>query len=136
MRRRGYRRFSEALRTAGPSSPTSPACPTSHPASDISGATRWLGSAAAVAGVEEAREPEAGQSARIVPASSATHDRDINAAVNVLNEARMVAAGQAETVNDRRAQVRPGPVPAPRSEAVTHPNGACSTRSVEGILAL
>ena len=32
-----------------------------------------------------------------------THDRDINAAINVL------AAGQAESRNDRGAQVRPGP---------------------------
>jgi putative transposase len=56
----------------------------------------------------------------------AAHDRDVNAAVNIK------AAGQAD-VNDRGARVRPGPVPAPRGEAVTHPNVACSTRSVEGI---
>ncbi|MDG4764244.1 transposase [Solwaraspora sp. WMMD406] len=55
------------------------------------------------------------------------HDRDINAAINIK------AAGQAD-FNDRRARVRPGLVPAPRSEAVTHPDAACSTRSVEGIL--
>jgi putative transposase len=53
------------------------------------------------------------------------HDRDINAAINIK------AAGQAD-FNDRRAQVRPGLVPAPRSETVTHPDAACSTRSVEG----
>ncbi|MFC8851428.1 MULTISPECIES: RNA-guided endonuclease InsQ/TnpB family protein [unclassified Micromonospora] len=57
------------------------------------------------------------------------HDRDVNAAKNVK------AAGQAD-FNDRGAQVRPGSVPAPRSEAVTHPDAACSTRSVEGILVL
>ncbi|MEV5822466.1 transposase [Micromonospora harpali] len=57
------------------------------------------------------------------------HDRDVNAAKNVK------AAGQAD-FNDRGAQVRPGFVPAPRSEAVTHPDAACSTRSVEGILVL
>ena len=57
----------------------------------------------------------------------AAHDRDINAAKNVL------AAGQADNGNDRGAQVRPGLVPAPRGEAVTHPDAACSTRSVEGI---
>ncbi|MFG1885889.1 RNA-guided endonuclease InsQ/TnpB family protein [Micromonospora sp. NPDC049102] len=57
----------------------------------------------------------------------AAHDRDVNAAINVL------AAGQAESRNDRGAQVRPGLVPAPRGEAVTHPDAACSTRSVEGI---
>jgi putative transposase len=54
------------------------------------------------------------------------HDRDVNAAKNVK------AAGQAD-FNDRGAQVRPGLVPAPRGEAVTHPDAACSTRSVEGI---
>lgn len=60
----------------------------------------------------------------------AAHDRDVNAAINVL------AAGQAESRNDRGAQVRPGLVPAPRGEAVTHPDAACSTRSVEGISVL
>ncbi|WP_203685237.1 RNA-guided endonuclease InsQ/TnpB family protein [Actinoplanes siamensis] len=58
-----------------------------------------------------------------------THDRDINAARNIR------AAGQAD-LNDRGAQVRPGLVPAPRSEAVTHPDAACSTRSVKGISVL
>ena len=60
----------------------------------------------------------------------ATHDRDLNAAINVL------AAGQADNSNDRGAQVRPGLVPAPRGEAVTHPDAARSTRSVEGISVL
>ncbi len=60
----------------------------------------------------------------------AAHDRDVNAAINVL------AAGQADNSNDRGAQVRPGLVPAPRGEAVTHPDAACSTRSVEGISVL
>jgi putative transposase len=54
------------------------------------------------------------------------HDRDVNAARNVL------AAGQADNSNDRGARVRPARVPAPRSEAVTHPDAARSTRSVEG----
>ncbi|MGW4946778.1 RNA-guided endonuclease InsQ/TnpB family protein, partial [Actinoplanes sp. NPDC004185] len=58
------------------------------------------------------------------------HDRDVNAAQNVL------AAGQADNGNDRGAQVRPGLVPAPRGEAVTHPDVACYTRSVEGISVL
>nr|WP_239542655.1 transposase [Micromonospora terminaliae] len=60
----------------------------------------------------------------------AAHDRDANAAINVL------AAGQAESRNDRGAQVRPGLLPAPRGEAVTHPDAARSTRSMEGISAL
>ncbi|MEU8661002.1 RNA-guided endonuclease InsQ/TnpB family protein [Actinoplanes philippinensis] len=60
----------------------------------------------------------------------AVHDRDVNAAKNVL------AAGQADNSNDRGAQVRPEYVPAPRGEAVTHPDAACSTRSVEGISVL
>jgi len=58
----------------------------------------------------------------------AVHDRDLNAAKNIK------AAGQAD-FNDRGAQIRPGPVPAPRDEAVTHPDAAYSTRSVEGISA-
>jgi hypothetical protein len=57
------------------------------------------------------------------------HDRDVNAAKNVK------AAGQVD-FNDRGARVRPGLVPAPRGEAVTHPDAACSTRSVEGISVL
>lgn len=50
-----------------------------------------------------------------------THDRDINAALNIKTEGRKVAAGRAETVNGRGAQVRPVLVPAPRDEAATHP---------------
>lgn len=57
------------------------------------------------------------------------HDRDVNAARNIR------AAGQAD-LNDRGAQVRPGLIPAPRGEAVTHPNAACSTRRMEGISVL
>ncbi|MBM7494707.1 putative transposase [Micromonospora luteifusca] len=59
----------------------------------------------------------------------AAHDRDVNAAKNVK------AAGQAD-FNDRGAQIRPASVLAPRREAVTHPDAACSTRSVEGISVL
>ncbi|SIR91568.1 putative transposase [Micromonospora avicenniae] len=57
------------------------------------------------------------------------HDRDVNAARNVR------AAGQAD-LNDRGARVRPPAMVAPRGEAVTHPDAACSTRSVEGISVL
>jgi putative transposase len=54
------------------------------------------------------------------------HDRDVNAAKNIL------AAGRADRLNDRGAQVRPPAMVAPRDEAVIHPDAACSTRSVEG----
>jgi putative transposase len=60
------------------------------------------------------------------PCGSA-HDRDVNAAMNVL------AAGRAESLNDRGAHVRPARVPAARNEAVIHPGTACSARSTEGI---
>ncbi|WP_433319410.1 RNA-guided endonuclease InsQ/TnpB family protein [Micromonospora chersina] len=60
----------------------------------------------------------------------AAHDRDVNAATNVL------AAGRAESPNACGAQVRPAPVPAQRREAGIHPDAACSTRSVEGTFAL
>ncbi|MER6593196.1 transposase [Micromonospora purpureochromogenes] len=58
----------------------------------------------------------------------AVHDRDVNAATNVL------AAGRAESLNACGAQVRPAPVPAPRREAGIRPHAApCSTRSTEAI---
>jgi putative transposase len=63
------------------------------------------------------------------PCGSA-HDRDVNAAMNVL------AAGRAESLNDRGARIRPPAMVAPRDEAVIHPDAACSTRSVEGISVL
>jgi putative transposase len=59
-----------------------------------------------------------------------THDRDVNAAMNVL------AAGRTESLNACRARVRPALVPAPREEAGIRPDAACSTRSVEGISVL
>ncbi|MEV4545052.1 RNA-guided endonuclease InsQ/TnpB family protein [Micromonospora echinaurantiaca] len=55
------------------------------------------------------------------------HDRDVNAAINVL------AAGRAESLNACGAQVRPAPLPAPRREAGIHPNVARTARSVQGI---
>lgn len=60
----------------------------------------------------------------------AVHDRDVNAARNIR------AAGRAD-LNDRRAQVRPASVPAPRSEAVTHRGAARVPRvSAVGIAVL
>jgi putative transposase len=56
----------------------------------------------------------------------AVHDRDVNAAKNVL------AAGRADNSNDRGAQIRPPAMVAPRREAVIHPDATRSTRSVEG----
>ncbi|MEU4714648.1 transposase [Micromonospora purpureochromogenes] len=55
------------------------------------------------------------------------HDRDVNAARNIL------AAGRAESLNACGAQVRPAPLPAPRREAGIRPDAVRSTRSVEGI---
>ncbi|MBQ0894626.1 transposase, partial [Micromonospora sp. U56] len=57
----------------------------------------------------------------------AAHDRDVNAARNIL------AAGRAESLNACGAQVRPAPLPAPRREAGIRPDAVRSTRSVEGI---
>ncbi|MFG2056078.1 RNA-guided endonuclease InsQ/TnpB family protein [Micromonospora sp. NPDC048930] len=60
----------------------------------------------------------------------AVHDRDLNAAINIL------AQGRWERLNACGAQVRPAPVPAPRREAGIHPGATRSTRSAEGITAL
>jgi putative transposase len=53
-----------------------------------------------------------------------THDRDVNAARNILVEGRKVAAGLAETVNARGGGVRLGLVPAAACEARTHQGAA------------
>ena len=47
------------------------------------------------------------------------HDRDLNAARNVLAEGRRIAAGLAEIENACGAGVSPGPVPAVGDEAGT-----------------
>jgi putative transposase len=51
-------------------------------------------------------------------ACGTVHDRDVNAAKNVL------ALGRRESLNACGAQVRPGPVPAQRGEAGTHRSAA------------
>ncbi|PWU51006.1 transposase [Micromonospora globispora] len=61
----------------------------------------------------------------------AVHDRDVNAAINVLTQGRW------DNSNACGAQVRPAPLPAPRREAGIHPGVAGSpARSAEGISAL
>ena len=59
-----------------------------------------------------------------------THDRDRNAALNVLIEGRKVAAGLAETVNACGADVRPVPVPAVGSETGTHRSAGTGTEGI------
>jgi putative transposase len=53
-----------------------------------------------------------------------THDRDVNAARNILVEGRKVAAGLAETVNARGGGLRPGLVLAVACETRTHQGAA------------
>lgn len=60
-------------------------------------------------------------------ACGAHHDRDVNAARNILTLGKKVAAGRAETLNACGAQVRPGAIPAPRNETGTHPGGRTLT---------
>jgi putative transposase len=61
-----------------------------------------------------------------------THDRDVNAARNIRAEGqRIVAAGHADTENACGAQVRPVLLPAPRSEAGTHPKQPPGSRRWE-----
>lgn len=58
------------------------------------------------------------------------HDRDVNAAKNVLKLGQ-VAAGRAETLNACGAQVRPGAIPAQRREAGTHRSDRAQPRPAQ-----
>jgi putative transposase len=57
-------------------------------------------------------------------ACGARHDRDVNAARNILFEGRKVAAGQADTLNACGGTVRPGPAPARPRETGTRRSAA------------
>lgn len=91
---------------------------------------RWFPSTRMCSVCGSVSEPKALQVRSWTCCCGASHDRDLNAAVNIL------AAGRAESLNACGAQVRPASVPAPRREAGTHLGAARSTRSVEGIPAL
>jgi putative transposase len=87
--------------------------------------SRWFPSSrlCSVCGVNSGKKPLAVRSWTCLECG-VTHDRDLNAARNILVEGRMVAAGLAETQNARGGGVRLGLVPAAACEARTHQGAA------------
>jgi putative transposase len=76
-----------------------------------------------VCGVNSGKKPLAVRS-WTCPQCGIGHDRDLNAARNILVEGRMVAAGLAETLNARGGGIRGGLVPAAACEGRTHQGAA------------
>jgi putative transposase len=87
--------------------------------------SRWFPSSrlCSVCGVNSGKKPLAVRSWTCTECGI-THDRDLNAARNILVEGRMVAAGLAETQNARGGGIRLGLVPAAACEARTHQGAA------------
>lgn len=63
-------------------------------------------------------------SSQLCSVCGVTHDRDVNAARNILVEGRKVTAGLAETLTACGGDVRPGSGPADPDEAGTHQSAA------------
>ena len=87
--------------------------------------SRWFPSSrlCSVCGFNSGKKPLAVRSWTCT-ACGITHDRDLNAARNILVEGRMVAAGLAETLNARGGGIRLGLVPAAACETRTHQGAA------------
>jgi putative transposase len=91
----------------------------------VAGVSGWFPSSrlCSVCGVNSGKKPLAVRS-WTCPQCGIGHDRDLNAARNILVEGRMVAAGLAETLNARGGGIRGGLVPAAACEGRTHQGAA------------